>query len=291
MTKLTIVPLFISSSGDCDQERAAILCAVEQYNQSARPNQNLEVRAFGPDELFAGPGEYAQEVVNRQLQDYEIYVGLWRENLGTQTPVAPSGTVEELRNALQRYERTRRPWIMAYFWKSSPLDFMDVKDELKDRGCYYHQYNDPQYLRLKFFDHLTGYIRDQYRLPGHSSTFMSNSSQGSVLNSVLLVFEVNSPDGENRMYSFERASVAVGRQPEQNQIEISNQRVHREQVQFVWIDGLVLYVDLAGDSVLERNSQATTHDDQVAYGQNIINPSDAVVLPDGSRITLRAVVD
>jgi hypothetical protein len=103
--------------------------AVGAYNQVAMECLDLKVSAFTQGELYAGPanpGEHAQQVANRQLEDYEIYVGVWRESLGTPTPVASSGTVEELRKAFERYELTRRPWVMAYFWRPSPTDFSAI---------------------------------------------------------------------------------------------------------------------------------------------------------------------
>jgi len=45
----------------------------------------------------------AQELVSRQVPDYEIYVGLLCRRLGTPTERALSGTVEEFSDARQRY--------------------------------------------------------------------------------------------------------------------------------------------------------------------------------------------
>jgi hypothetical protein len=263
---------------------------VNQYNKLARPTQSLEIFAFGPEDLYSGPGEYAQEVVNQQLNDYEIYVGLWRESRGTPTPVAPSGTVEEMRNALNRHKKWRRPWVMAYFWKFSQTDFNDVKDDLKINGCYYHHFDNPQHLQQIFLNHLTGYLRDKYRLPGHSTTQLRSRVQESVLSSVFLTFYIFSPEGGERKISCERAFVAVGRQPEKNEIVINDQRVHREQGLFLYKEGVVFYVDLAGDSLVQRNHLSIPNADQDVYGQDVVNVGDAVVLPDGSRIVLRAVV-
>ena len=290
MAKRIVVPLFISSSSDCTREKDAIMRAVDAYNQVARKNLDLQVFAFTQDDLYAGPakpGEHTQQVANRQLEDYEIYVGVWRESLGTPTPVASSGTVEELQKAFERRELTRRPWVMAYFWRSSPTDFSAVKSDLRKRSCFYHEFVGTNDLERKFIGHLGGYLRDQYRLKGHSTTQLGEQSKDSVLGSVHMTFDLNTGAKKQR-YSFDRSAVAVGRQPERNDIVVSSQEVHREQGVFMCIDGVVFYNDVAGDSRVEPAMRP--EGPEVAYGHQVIAIEDSVILPDGSRVVLRAVV-
>lgn len=289
MRQRTLVEVFVSSPGDCGLERKFLRDKVDEYNRTARQALDLEVRAFGPDDLHAGIGSYGQEAVNRQLNDYDVYVGIWRERTGTPTPQAPSGTMEELRRALERHRRTRRPWIMPYFWKRSPTDFGAIKNELMEHGSFFHDYDDPDRLGAMFFVHLSGYLRDEYRLPGHSTTKMDRASGDSRLNAVHFTFQIFSPDGREKKLSVNRMAVAVGRQPERNQIVVPNDRVHREQGLFVWKEGIVFYVDLGGDAQIQRASSEKR--DAAVYGQIALEVDDAVLLPDGSRVVLRAVVD
>jgi len=285
--QLTVVDAFISSPGDCGDERAAVHRAVDAYNRVSVPAHQTQVNAFGPAELHSAHGQYAQEGINRQLLRYDLHIGLWREAAGTPTPSAPSGTVEELRLALDRYARTRRPWMMCYFWKASPTNFDATKDELKDHGWYYHAFRDPAELEQLFLTHLTGYIRDEYRLAGHSTTQLDPRAGSG--GQPTLTFQVHEPDGTARRVSFERSLVAVGRQPGRNDIVLTSDRVHREQCTFTWKDGVVFYTDLAGDSRYEPGP--ATGDSSVAYGLQTMHVGDAVTMPDGSRVVLRAVVD
>jgi hypothetical protein len=289
MRQRTIVELFISSSSDCGLERECLLEEVEKYNDIARRITNMEVHAFGPDNLYSGIGDYGQDVVNRQLGNYDIYVGIWRERTGTATPVAPSGTMEELREAVQRHARTRRPWVMPYFWKHSPTDFKPIKDELVEHGCFFNSYDDPQHLGEMFSEHLSGYLRDQYRLPGYSTTGMNSANRKSRLNDVLFTFQIFSADGQERKQSVNRSVVAIGRRPDLNQIVFSSNLVHGEQGLFVWKDGLVFYIDIESDSQIQYASHEPR--EKVQYGLKSIEVGDAVLLPDGSRVVLRAVVD
>jgi hypothetical protein len=282
--KRTVIPLFLSSSRDCALEKQALKDAIGQYNTVARDTENIEVHAFQQEDLFAGPadpGGYAQQVANRQLEDYEIYVGVWRDRLGTPTPAAPSGTVEELERALKRFHETRRPWVMAYFWTGAQVDFSAVKSALKQYAAFYHHFENTRSLERQFTTHLVSYIRDQYRLKGHSTTALKSPSK----TRPTMTFDVELK-AQKKRHTFDRFAVAVGRQPERNEIIIDDQQVHREQGIFTWSGGVVFYTDLGGDSRIERAKDAET-----AYGHDIIGVGDAVVLPGGSRIVLRAVVD
>jgi hypothetical protein len=75
----------------------------------------------------------------------------------------------------------------------------------------------------------------------------------------------------------------VGRNPDVNEIVVTDSRVHREQGLYVW-DGLQLqYVDLAGDSVVTASGAASGD-------RYPISEEDRVTLPDGTEIVLRAIV-
>lgn len=284
---MTVINAFISSSADCSRERGSLDQAIKEFNRGSVSRYDLEVRPFGPGDLYPAHGVYAQAGLSRQLEDHELHIGVWREAAGTATPTAPSGTVEELRQALARHAKTRRPWIMCYFWRSSPTDFSQVKDEVEKHGWYYHGFDDPQHLGTLFYSHLSGYIRDEYRLPGHSTTRLDPRPDGAE-QSVLLTFQIFSPGQRERKLNFERPLVTIGRQRERSDIVLSDARVHREQGAFVWRDGLVFYMDFGGDSQFEPG---LPEGDTLRYGLQSVRIGDAVIMPDDTRIVLRAVVD
>lgn len=73
-----------------------------------------------------GVGTDAQDVLKDQIPgDYDIYVGIMSERLGTPTGRAASGTVEEFLDAEKRRETTGRPEIFFYFHQ----DAEDPQDE------------------------------------------------------------------------------------------------------------------------------------------------------------------
>jgi hypothetical protein len=283
----TLVDLFVSSPGDCAAEREAVASAIHDLNLTARTLCGLEACLISSGDLYPGIADYTQQVINRQLPDYDIHVGLWRHRVGTPTPVAPSGTVEELRNALDRYQRTRRPWIMCYFQTDSAQNFTDVQDMIMDRGCYYHTYVDISELRRMFLDHLTEYLKSGYRRVGHSTTAAKADAPDPSI--VSYVFKIQSPGAGERTQSVARAVVGVGRAPERNQLVVPAKRVHREQGLFVWQAGEALFVDLAGDALhLPCGAVSAV---PITSRQIFLRMGDAVVLPDGTRVTLKAIID
>ena len=286
MGKRLVVKLFVSSPGDCKHERTAVAKAVEEFNNSARTLSNLEIQLIASEDLYPGIAKYPQQVINKQLPEYEIYVGLWRKRMGTVTPQARSGTVEELNEALSRYRRTRRPWIMCYFLAKSSDSFRAIQDTLKNNGCFYHTYENSESLQRMFLSHLLAYMKIGYRRPGESTTEASND--GAVaLSSVIMSFQIEDSVIGARNQSLERVVVSIGRNPERNDIVLRNKKIHREQGLFVWKEGEVLFVDLVGDTLYMP--RGTSVPEYVPLRQVTLGVGDAVVLPDGSRIILRAI--
>lgn len=271
------VPVFVSSPSDCEAERAEILDVVADLNVTLGPERGLRFDAFDSRRLYPTVGNYAQAGINRQLREYEIYVGVWRERRGTPTPVAASGTEEELDDALRRYDAERRPAIMAYFWEGGEFD--DIKLTLKNRGRYFHLYSAPADLGELFRQHLADFIRREYRKPGHSSTIGSPDRAAGVH----LTLDVHRPGVPVDRRTFGQRTVAVGRNRDVNDLVLTDPRVHREQGLFVY-DGIHLhYVDLAGDAQV-------VGDEPGAGGLHRISEEDAVTLPGGTRIVVRAIV-
>ena len=57
----------------------------------------------------------AQDVINREIGEYDILVGIMWKRFGTPTKRAASGTGEEFERAYQYYKTYKRPNIMFYF--------------------------------------------------------------------------------------------------------------------------------------------------------------------------------
>jgi hypothetical protein len=111
--------IFAASPGDCDTEREQLARVVNELN--------ITIPAIAPEkrvvlelvrwETHVHPaiGEEPQSVVNEQIGDYDIFVGILWKRMGTPTSTAVSGTEEEFRRAYRRWSRDRELRILFYF--------------------------------------------------------------------------------------------------------------------------------------------------------------------------------
>jgi len=65
--------------------------------------------------VHPGLGRDAQEVVNQQVPDYDIFIGILWKRMGTPTAVARSGTEEEFRRAYEIWQKNRKLPVLFYF--------------------------------------------------------------------------------------------------------------------------------------------------------------------------------
>ena len=77
-----------------------------------------------------GPGP--QQVINDQIGEYDLFVGIMWNRFGTPTDVAASGTEEEFHAALSSWRATKRPWITFYFC-DRPSNFTN-QQQLEQKG-------------------------------------------------------------------------------------------------------------------------------------------------------------
>lgn len=80
------------------------------------PNKQLTLELLKWETTVTpGLGRDAQDVVNRQIGDYDIFVGILWKRMGTPTAVASSGTEEEYRRAYLVWEKDKKLPILFYF--------------------------------------------------------------------------------------------------------------------------------------------------------------------------------
>lgn len=77
-----------------------------------------------------GPGP--QNVINKQMGEYDIFVGIMWSRFGTPTDVASSGTEEEFRIAIKSWKDQRKPWIAFYFC-NRPVNLRN-EDQIQQKG-------------------------------------------------------------------------------------------------------------------------------------------------------------
>jgi hypothetical protein len=113
---LTGLRIFVASPGDVSEERDSLQGIVNELNRTLgdRTNTTLELVRW-ETHAWPGFGLDAQDVINGQIDPYDIFVGIMWKRLGTPTARSTSGTVEEFERAFDLWVQHRKPTIMFYF--------------------------------------------------------------------------------------------------------------------------------------------------------------------------------
>ncbi|WP_299553868.1 DUF4062 domain-containing protein [uncultured Tateyamaria sp.] len=129
------IRVFVSSPGDLKEERALVKRVCEEINVDTG-----NLLGFYLDPIFwethtsSGISGRSQEVITKQIGEYEIYLGLMGFYFGSDTGVASSGTEEEYNDALAIWKEQQELKIQFYFSTSkvdpSSLDLEQYKKVL-----------------------------------------------------------------------------------------------------------------------------------------------------------------
>jgi methyl-accepting chemotaxis protein len=97
------ITIFLSSPGDVASERKKIIQEINAWNQRNLRSSGISFQPLTwEDAVSSDIGAYSQEVINRQIGNYDVFLGLMWGRFGTKTAVAESGTEEEYLGALER---------------------------------------------------------------------------------------------------------------------------------------------------------------------------------------------
>ena len=113
--------IFVSSPGDCAQERAVLDEVVERINSRRLDRSGILLRTFAWEhDVVPRIGPPPQAVVDEQTPLCDIYVGIMSARFGGDG-TRESGTEQEFRDALTRFGDSGQPWILFYFNEQPPL--------------------------------------------------------------------------------------------------------------------------------------------------------------------------
>ncbi len=107
--------LFIASPGDVSSERNALLSGVvEEVNETHGAPMGYTIELLRWETHAAPSAGRPQGVINEQIADYDIFVGVMWRRFGTPTGEGGS-TEEEYRIAYGAWERNKSMPLMFYF--------------------------------------------------------------------------------------------------------------------------------------------------------------------------------
>jgi hypothetical protein len=139
--------------------------------------------AFGPD---------PQSVINEQIgEEYDVFIGIFWGRLGTSTPRADSGTVEEFKRAYARFIADNDSLEIMLYFKDSPIapskidpdqlkKVQDFKKTLSDMGGLFSEFEDELGFESSIRAHLTA-IAQKFTKTKRSLVSSSSSSPSSVV--------------------------------------------------------------------------------------------------------------
>lgn len=158
--------VLLASPGDVVEERQVAREEIYRWNYLHSVDTKIVLLPVGW-ETDATPDLQArgQAVINRQLVDTsDLLIGIFWTRLGTPTPEAESGTVEEIERFVSEGKR-----CIIYF-SEKPVKPLQIDQEQYRRLGEYRQslnkrgltgfFNDPDEFRRKVFDHITNSIRE-----------------------------------------------------------------------------------------------------------------------------------
>src|SRR6266850_1498313 len=110
--------VFVASPSDVRVERDSMPSVINELNHTL---EALVPHAASRLELvrwethsFPGMGR-PQGLINEQIGEFDIFVGILWQRFGTPTGKADSGTEEEFRRAYEKWLKEGRPHILLYF--------------------------------------------------------------------------------------------------------------------------------------------------------------------------------
>ena len=175
----TIVTIFVSSPGELADERIRLEQVVLNLNRAYKSFDLQFNLVKWETEAYPGFASYPQEVINKEIPpNYDIFIGIMWCTVGTETPVAPSGTIEEFELAKEQFDSDPESIrIMFYFKDAPPASLSDIdpaklqqvndfKKSLGDAGGLHWEFKTAEDFEQTVLLHLAQYVQD-FRSKSH----------------------------------------------------------------------------------------------------------------------------
>ena len=86
-----------------------------RFNQEYLIEKGVFIKLIRWEDMAPQIANGPQKIVNKQLEIFDIFLGIMWNRFGTPTDLASSGTEEEFNDALKSWQTYNRPWITFYF--------------------------------------------------------------------------------------------------------------------------------------------------------------------------------
>ncbi|WP_318344963.1 DUF4062 domain-containing protein [Flagellimonas baculiformis] len=133
-SQITNYRVFLASPGDLLDDRIVVDEAINELNHTFSPSLGIHLELVRW-ETHSAPGvskESVQKIINKDIGDYDLFIGLLWKRFGTPTDEYNSGTEEEFFNAYQKFKEKPESIKILFYFKNSPFTLDDIDpDQLK----------------------------------------------------------------------------------------------------------------------------------------------------------------
>jgi hypothetical protein len=152
--------VFVASPSDVNGEREIVSAICMELNSIWGDLLGLNLNLIRWEtHTYPAVSEYAQNAINEQLDDYDIFIALFWNRFGTPTKVALSGTEEELNIAIEIYKKQNKSLDIMVYFKEQTTDNSNreqqknvniLKEKIEKNGSIYYR----TFRELKDFESL-----------------------------------------------------------------------------------------------------------------------------------------
>ena len=189
MPQVEKLKILLASPSDVPTERRHVGKVVEEINRTVAANKGIVLEVVSSANAFPSYGKDGQAILNEQIgkmQEYDLFIGIMWNRIGTPTPRAKSGTAEEFARAVRSLIRKGKPQVWFYFREapahlttneelSQRKEALEFKAKFQGKGLF-REYKTPANFRDLFREHLTLWLNQH--TSGASQPFAAAKKQG-----------------------------------------------------------------------------------------------------------------
>src|SRR6266851_4502917 len=113
--QVTKIRIFIASPSDVQKERDSLPAIINELNHTMARHLGFVIELVRWETHCHPAMGRPQGVINEQIGEYDIFIGVMWKRFGTPTGQADSGTEEEFDRAYQEWRRDETVYILFYF--------------------------------------------------------------------------------------------------------------------------------------------------------------------------------
>src|SRR5689334_12054023 len=119
----TVLTVLLACPSDIIEELEIVTEVVREVNATSGRHAAITLDLVRWDlDVTPGVGNDPQEVINARMPTYDIFLSVMWTKVGTPTPRAESGTIEEFDRACGRFKETPDTIQILVFFSQVPID-------------------------------------------------------------------------------------------------------------------------------------------------------------------------